>query len=85
MVFIHIGQWEEAVVSLEYIMSEQASHRAGLHLVTCCRALEDTERMKNAFTLLLSVPLNSEDDEKYELEQVSTAIIIYCDLFVHSE
>lgn len=70
MVFVHIGQWEEALVSLEYIMSEQASHRAGLHLVTCCRALEDGERMKNAFQLLLAVPLNAEDDEKYESEQV---------------
>lgn len=71
MVFAHLGQWEEAIVSFEYIMSEQASHRAGLHLVVCCRALEDRERMKNAFTLLLSIPLNAEDEEKYEPEQVN--------------
>ncbi|XP_074034344.1 intraflagellar transport protein 88-like protein nompB isoform X4 [Leptinotarsa decemlineata] len=71
LVFIRMGQWEEAVSSLEYIMSEQACHRAGLHLVTCCRALEDKERMRTAFSLLLSVPLNIEDEEKYNLEQDS--------------
>lgn len=69
-VFIGMSQWEEAIVSLEYIMTEQPKHRAGLHLVVCCRALEDTERMKNAFSMLLAVPLNSEDEEKYDADQV---------------
>lgn len=70
MVFIKMGQWEEAISSLEYIMSEQACHRAGLHLVLCCRALEDKDRMKTSFSLLLSVPMELEDDDKYNLEQV---------------
>ncbi|KAJ8956024.1 hypothetical protein NQ318_006300 [Aromia moschata] len=71
LVFIRTGQWEEAVSSLEYIMSEQACHRAGLHLIVCCRALEDRDRMKTTFSLLLSVPLDIEDEEKYNLEQDS--------------
>lgn len=70
LVFIKMGQYEEAVTSLEYIMSEQANHRAGLHLVLCCRALEDKERMRTAFALLLGVPLDLEDEEKYSSEQV---------------
>lgn len=69
MVFIKMGQWEEAISSLEYIMSEQACHRAGLHLIVCCRALEDTDRMRTAFSILLCVPLDIEDEEKYNLEQ----------------
>ncbi|XP_044763859.1 intraflagellar transport protein 88 homolog [Coccinella septempunctata] len=69
MVFIKMGQWVEAVTNLEYIMSEQACHRAGLHLVVCCRALEDTDQMKNAFTSLLSVPMNMDDEDKYNMEQ----------------
>ncbi|KAF7281157.1 intraflagellar transport protein 88-like protein nompB [Rhynchophorus ferrugineus] len=69
MVFVKMGQWEEAVNSLEFIMSEQACHRAGLHLVACCRALEDRDRMRSAFTLLLSVPLEIEDEDKYNFEQ----------------
>lgn len=69
MVYIKMGQYEEAVTSLEYIMSEQATHRAGLHLVLCCRALEDKERMRTAFSLLLSVPLDLEDEEKYSADQ----------------
>ncbi|CAG9770980.1 unnamed protein product [Ceutorhynchus assimilis] len=69
MVFVKMGQWEEAVNSLEFIMSEQACHRAGLHLVVCCRALEDQDRMRTAFMLLLSVPMDIEDEDKYNLEQ----------------
>ncbi|KAF5281584.1 hypothetical protein FQR65_LT14627 [Abscondita terminalis] len=65
MVFVRLGEWDEAVASLEYIMNQQASHRAGLHLVLCSLASEDVERMKNAFALLLSVPLDLEDDDKY--------------------
>lgn len=70
MVFVKMGQYEEAITSLEYIMSEQPQHKSGLHLVLCCRALEDRDRMKSAFILLLGVPLELEDEEKYSLEQV---------------
>lgn len=70
MVFVQMGQYEEAITSLEFIMSEQPYHRAGLHLVLCCRALEDKERMKNAFSLLLAIPLDMEDEEKYSNDQV---------------
>lgn len=55
-------------------MSEQACHKAGLHLILCCRALEDKEKMRTAFALLLSVPLNIEDEEKYNFEQVVTIL-----------
>lgn len=51
-------------------MSEDACHKAGLHLVLCCRALDDKDRMKTSFSLLLSVPMELEDEEKYNLEQV---------------
>ncbi|CAH1961917.1 unnamed protein product [Acanthoscelides obtectus] len=71
LVFIHTGQLEEALGGLEYIMSEAPSHRAGLHLVACCRATEDRERMRTAFALLLAVPLDVEDEEKYNLDQDS--------------
>lgn len=70
MVFVRMGQWEEAISTLEYIMNEEASHHAGLHLVVCCRATEDRDRMRSAFSLLLSIPLDVEDEEKYNLDQV---------------
>ncbi|XP_022915700.2 intraflagellar transport protein 88 homolog [Onthophagus taurus] len=69
MVFVEMNQFEEAVTGLEYIMNEEPNHKAGLHLVLCCRALEDKERMKMAFSLLLAIPLDVEDEEKYNLEQ----------------
>lgn len=78
MVFVRMGQNEEAITSLEYIMSEQPDHRAGLHLVLCCRALEDKERMKSSFSLLLSIPLDVEDEEKYSAEQVEMLEEICC-------
>lgn len=34
------------------------------------RALEDRDRMRTAFSLLLAVPLDIEEDDKYNLEQV---------------
>lgn len=71
MVFVKMGQWEEAISSLEYIMSEDACHKAGLHLVLCCKALEDKDRMRTSFSLLLSVPMELEDEEKYNLDQVN--------------
>ncbi|XP_018320966.1 intraflagellar transport protein 88 homolog isoform X2 [Agrilus planipennis] len=81
MVYVKMRQWEEAMSSLEYIMNEEASHRAGLHLVLCCLAIEDREKMKVAFSSLLSVPLELEDDDKYAPNQanpedvlISTAI-----------
>ncbi|KAH1008136.1 hypothetical protein HUJ05_008719 [Dendroctonus ponderosae] len=36
------------------------------------RALEDQDRMRTAFSVLLSVPLDVEEDDKYNLEQAST-------------
>lgn len=77
LVFIKVGQWEEAITSLEYIMSEQPCHKAGLNLVVCCRALEDKIRMRTAFSLLLSVPLETEDEEKYKIEQVCINLFFY--------
>ncbi|XP_017786261.1 PREDICTED: intraflagellar transport protein 88 homolog [Nicrophorus vespilloides] len=69
MVFVKMGQYEEAITSLEYIMSEQPNHRAGLHLVICCRAMEDKDRMRSSFSILLAVPLELEDEEKYSSDQ----------------
>lgn len=72
MVFVRMGQWQEAASSLEYIMNEQGSHQAGLHLILCCMILNDKERMKSAFSLLLGVPLELEDEDIYNQRQVVT-------------
>lgn len=73
-VFIKMGQWEEAISSLEYIMSEDACHKAGLYLVLCCRALDDKDRMRTSFSILLSIPMEVEDEEKYKLDQVDALV-----------
>lgn len=46
--------------------------RSGLHLILCYYALEDTEKIKHAFTLLLDVPLDVDiEEEKYRITSVS--------------
>lgn len=46
--------------------------RSGLHLILCYYALEDREKMKHAFTLLLNVPLDVDiEEEKYRITSVS--------------
>lgn len=83
MVFVRMGQFSDAVASLEYIMSEGRStgfhlHRAGLHLILCHYALEDKEKMKHAFTMLLEVPLEIDEEDKYRVTSVSNKFIFNC-------
>lgn len=55
-VFIKMGQFSDAAVNFEFIMTEQATIVAGLHLILCYYALGDMKKLKRAFQLLLDVP-----------------------------
>ncbi|XP_034042049.1 intraflagellar transport protein 88 homolog isoform X1 [Thalassophryne amazonica] len=63
-VFLHMGQYRDAMSSFEDIMSESPNIKTGYNLVVCCYALGEKERMKKAFQRLISVPLGI-DEEKY--------------------
>ncbi|TRY89780.1 hypothetical protein DNTS_000017 [Danionella cerebrum] len=65
VVFIHMGQYSDAITSFEYIMSESPSIKTGFNLILCYYAIGDRERMKKAFQKLISVPLGIDDDDKY--------------------
>lgn len=69
--FIKTGELGEACNSFEFIMQEKPDFQAGLHLVSCYHALNDPEKMKRAFQLLLNIPINI-DQEKYN--QVANVI-----------
>uniref|UniRef100_A0A8C2CI81 Intraflagellar transport protein 88 homolog n=1 Tax=Cyprinus carpio TaxID=7962 RepID=A0A8C2CI81_CYPCA len=65
VVFIHMGQYSDAITSFEYIMSESPNIKTGFNLILCYYAIGDRERMKKAFQKLICVPLGIDDDDKY--------------------
>ncbi|XP_016372950.1 intraflagellar transport protein 88 homolog isoform X4 [Sinocyclocheilus rhinocerous] len=65
VVFIHMGQYSDAITSFEYIMSENPNIKTGFNLILCYYAIGDRERMKKAFQKLICVPLGIDDDDKY--------------------
>nr|XP_005167588.1 intraflagellar transport protein 88 homolog isoform X7 [Danio rerio] len=65
VVFIHMGQYSDAITSFEYIMTESPNIKTGFNLILCYYAIGDRERMKKAFQKLICVPLGVDDDDKY--------------------
>lgn len=64
IVFIKMGQYSDAATSFEFIMSERADLKCGLHLILCYYALGDKDKIKRAFQLLLEVQFVMEEDTK---------------------
>lgn len=64
ILFIKMGQYSDAASNFEFIMSERADFKCGLHLVLCYYALGDTEKIKRAFQLLLEVQFVLEEEHK---------------------
>lgn len=46
ILFVKMGQYSDACASFEWIMSEQADFKTGLHLVLCYFFMADKERAK---------------------------------------
>lgn len=65
ILFVKMGQYNDACSSFEWIMSEQGDFKTGLHLVLCYYATGDKDRMKKGFTQLVEIPLEVEDEDKY--------------------
>lgn len=64
VLLIKMGQYSDAAASFEFIMSERADMKSGLHLILCYYALGDSEKLKRAFHQLLEVQMELEDDVK---------------------
>ena len=65
ILFVKMGQYNDACTSFEWIMSEQGDFKTGLHLVLCYYATGDKDRMKKGFSQLCEIPLEVEDEDKY--------------------
>ena len=69
--FVRLGQFQDAIASYEQIMDGSADLQTGFNLVLCYYASGEKERMKKAFTRLLSVrELGMEDNLEAELDDV---------------
>ena len=62
--FVRLGQFQDAFASFEQIMDGSADLQTGFNLVLCYYASGEKERMKKAFSRLLSVrELGMEDED----------------------
>lgn len=67
VLFIRMGQYADAASSFEFIMSERADIRNGIHLLLCYYTMGDVEKIKNTFRSLCDVqPVETERDLENE-------------------
>ena len=78
IVFVKMGQYNDAITSFEHIMTEEPSFSTGLNLILCYYALADKERMKKAFIKLLTVDMHMDDEDKYLPHNVVILLIVKC-------
>lgn len=65
IVFVKMGQYNDAITSFEHIMQEAPNFKTGFNLILCYFALGDREKMKRGFQKLLTVDLRIDDEDKY--------------------
>ncbi|XP_046866865.1 intraflagellar transport protein 88 homolog [Drosophila willistoni] len=67
VLFVRMGQYADAASSFEFIMSERADVKNGIHLLLCYYAMGDVEKIKNTFRILCDVqPAESDSDLENE-------------------
>ncbi|XP_023300362.2 intraflagellar transport protein 88 homolog [Lucilia cuprina] len=63
ILFVRMGQYADAAASFEFIMSERADIRSGIHLILCYYAMGDVDKIKSTFRNLCDVlPMEAEKD-----------------------
>ncbi|XP_017011169.2 intraflagellar transport protein 88 homolog [Drosophila takahashii] len=55
ILFVRMGSYSDAASSFEFIMSERADIKSGIHLLLCYYAMGDVEKIKSAFRSLCDV------------------------------
>jgi len=80
IVFVKMGQYNDAITSFEHIMQEEPDFKTGFNLILCYYALGDKEKMKRAYQKLLATNLNLDDEDKYTASPVcSIYSLTFCD------
>ncbi|KAM8714653.1 hypothetical protein ACLKA7_001068 [Drosophila subpalustris] len=67
VLFVRMGQYADAASSFEFIMSERADIRSGIHLLLCYYSMGDVDKIKSTFRRLCDVqPVETERDLETE-------------------
>ncbi|XP_049304737.1 intraflagellar transport protein 88 homolog isoform X1 [Bactrocera dorsalis] len=67
ILFVRMGQYIDAASSFEFIMTERADIRSGIHSILCYYAMGDVEKIKSTFRNLCDIqPIESENDLEIE-------------------
>ncbi|KAH8273795.1 hypothetical protein KR044_000710, partial [Drosophila immigrans] len=67
VLFVRMGQFADAASSFEFIMSERADIRSGIHLLLCYYSMGDVDKIKSTFRSLCDVqPVETERDLETE-------------------
>lgn len=78
IVFVKMGQYNDAITSFEHIMQEAPNFKTGFNLILCYFALGDREKMKRGFQKLLTVDLRIDDEDKYLPHGVTYQYFVHC-------
>ena len=76
IVFVKMGQYNDAITSFEHIMSQSPNMKTGFNLILCYFALGDRTKMRSAFQKLLTVDLKIDDEDKYLAQGVSFSLFL---------
>ncbi|XP_030370369.1 intraflagellar transport protein 88 homolog [Scaptodrosophila lebanonensis] len=68
VLFVRMGQYADAASSFEFIMSERANIRSGIHLLLCYYAMGDIEKIKSTFRNFVCSVEPTESDSDLENE-----------------
>ena len=60
--FVKLGQYQEAIQSFEFVMTESPSFQTGFNLMVCHYAMGNKDGMKLAFQKMLTVDLKIDED-----------------------
>ncbi|CAH1406445.1 unnamed protein product [Nezara viridula] len=66
LLFVRLGQYNDACSSFEYIMQERPNFKAGLFALLCHYAMGDKDKMKHSFKNLLDSRLDI-DEDRYQI------------------
>ena len=79
IVFVKMGQYNDAITSFEHIMQENPDFKTAFNLLLCYYALGDREKMRKSFVKMLTINLKIEDEDKYLPHNVNLMCTMFSD------
>lgn len=67
ILFVRMGQYADAAASFEFVMTERADVKNGMHLILCYYAIGDVEKIKATFRAILEVNIPEYENDVEDL------------------